>query len=61
MEAILGLLYLIAVGVPGYRILERTGHSGWWIILALIPAVNIVALWVFAYKKWPKEAPTTVV
>lgn len=53
MEAFFALLSLIAVGIPVYKILERTGHSGWLVILALIPVVNVVALWVFAYKKWP--------
>lgn len=48
------VLYII-VGIPVLKILRRTGHSGWASILAAIPLVNIVALWVFAFKQWPKD------
>lgn len=40
---------------PMARILTRTGHSGLWVLLAFLPLINCVALWVFAYKKWPSE------
>ncbi len=42
------------LGLPIVRILRRTGHSGWWVIALLIPIVNWIGLWVFAYSKWPK-------
>jgi uncharacterized membrane protein YhaH (DUF805 family) len=44
------LLYL--VGAPCFHILRRTGHSGWWVLLGLIPVVNVLALWTFANKAW---------
>jgi uncharacterized membrane protein YhaH (DUF805 family) len=48
----LGLVLAIVV-VPVWRILGRTGHSGWWCLLMFIPLVNIVGLWVFAFVSWP--------
>ncbi len=39
--------------VPVVKILNRAGYSGWWSLLGLLPIVNVIALWVFAYAKWP--------
>ncbi len=35
------------------RVLRRAGYSPWWVLLVLVPLVNLVALWVFAYRRWP--------
>ncbi len=35
------------------RILEKAGFSGKLALLLLVPIVNIGAIWVFAFKKWP--------
>ena len=44
---------------PVARILRRLGFSGWWAILWIVPLVNLIALWVFAYRPWPRDtAPT---
>jgi len=37
------------------RILQRAGYSGWMLLLAAIPFVNIVALFSFAFHPWPVE------
>lgn len=37
----------------GFRIIQKAGFDGWWILILLIPYVNILALWVFAFKYWP--------
>lgn len=42
------------------RILMRAGFSGWWALLALIPLVNLVMLWVFAFIDWPALGPPRV-
>lgn len=39
--------------LPFWRILKRTGHSGWWSLLVLIPVVNLCSLWLFAFVRWP--------
>lgn len=50
------LLALVLLTVPIVmigRVLRRAGHSPWWVLLVLVPVVNLVALWVFAYTRWP--------
>jgi uncharacterized membrane protein YhaH (DUF805 family) len=48
----LGFVYVIT-GIPVARIMRRTGYSGWWSLLVLIPLVNLIGLWVFAFARWP--------
>jgi hypothetical protein len=46
---------LVAVVIfPVGRILDRAGFSPLWSVLAFIPVVNLIALWLFAYADWPK-------
>lgn len=49
-------LALVLLAVPLWmigRVLRRAGYSSWWALLVLVPLVNLVALWVFAYVRWP--------
>jgi len=41
--------------VPAWRIATKAGYSGALSLLTLIPVVNIVIIWVFAFVKWPVE------
>ena len=50
---IIVILVLLLYGVPIATILGRAGYSKWWIIVFFVPFVNIVALWVFAFSRWP--------
>ena len=43
----------ILVLVPIARILKRTGHEPAWCLLFVHPIANVVALWTFAFKRWP--------
>jgi hypothetical protein len=48
------VIVVVAIyGVPIVKILQRAGFSGWWALALLIPLVNIAALWVFAFTRWP--------
>ena len=50
------LLALVLLAVPLLmigRVLRRAGHSPWWALVVLVPLANLVALWVFAYVRWP--------
>ena len=38
--------------VPAVRILRRAGLSAWWAVFLVIPLVNLMALWVFAFIRW---------
>lgn len=46
--AIIGFFFWMMV-----RILNKAGYSGWWSLLMVIPLVNIVMIWVFAFADWP--------
>lgn len=37
----------------GYRILEKAGFDGRWVLTLLIPIVNVIMIWVFAFSHWP--------
>lgn len=41
--------------VPVSRILRRTGFPGWLAVLALLPGINLLLLWVFAFVPWPRD------
>ena len=38
---------------PFYMLWKRTGHSGWLCLLMLVPMVNLISLYVLAFKEWP--------
>jgi len=51
---------ILLVIVPLYlwihaRIARKAGFSGWWSVAMLIPLLNIVLLWMFAFVRWPVE------
>jgi len=50
------LLMIALMGVPVANILHRAGRSRSWTILAFIPLLNLIGLWVFAFTRWPKVA-----
>lgn len=51
---VLILLSLIAT-VPTIWGLRKAGWSGWWCLLFVVPVVNLIFLWVFAFGNWPNE------
>ena len=52
-----GLVFVIIVlaitVIPFFRIFQRTGRSGWWALLMVIPLINLVVLWIIAFARWP--------
>ena len=56
MAIVMPLLFILLVGIPVANILHRAGCSRWWTILAFIPFLNLIGLWVFAFTRWPKAA-----
>lgn len=49
------ILILIVYLVPAARILQKAGYSGCLCILMLVPPLNLIFYWVFAFVKWPVE------
>lgn len=35
------------------KILKKAGYSKWWAATILVPYVNIIMIWLFAFSKWP--------
>jgi hypothetical protein len=54
MPPIMLLLLIVIFGVPIARILRRSGRSRWWTIVAFIPLLNLLGLWMFAFTRWSK-------
>lgn len=48
---IIGLLYSLAVLIPGIAVAVRrlhdTGRSGWWFLIAFVPIIGAIVLLVF--------------
>jgi len=49
------VFWIVVIVVPVWRILKKAGYPGAFAILALIPIVNLLLLWGFAFSKWPNE------
>ncbi|QHQ34617.1 hypothetical protein [Algicella marina] len=56
MTSVLGFLVTLLLLVPPFwKLWSRTGHSGLWSLLMLIPLVNIIMPFWLAFKRWPSE------
>jgi Kef-type K+ transport system membrane component KefB len=49
---ILVLIVWAFVAVFG-RIVNRAGYSRWWLLTMVVPVLNLITLWVFAFASWP--------
>ena len=52
------IFFAVMVAVVLYpigRILGRIGLSPFWSVVAMIPFVNLIALWVLAFSDWPRD------
>jgi uncharacterized membrane protein YhaH (DUF805 family) len=51
---VLGILYSLAVLIPGIAVsvrrLHDTNRSGWWLLIGLIPLIGAIVLLVFAVQ-----------
>lgn len=50
---ILVIVVAFVVWIHG-RVLNKAGFSRWWVLLVLVPIVNLAAIWVFAFVDWPR-------
>jgi hypothetical protein len=51
MVSVFPLLYI----VPAWKIVSKAGYSGAWSLLIIVPLVNLIMLWVFAFSDWPRQ------
>ncbi|KSW21261.1 hypothetical protein ATM99_14605 [Cellulomonas sp. B6] len=45
--------FYLVVLVAYVRIIQKAGYSGWWVLVGLVPGLNLVMFLVFAYSRWP--------
>lgn len=50
------LIGFYIVGLMGFGafVLVRAGRSPLWVVLMLVPTVQVIALYVFAFIRWPR-------
>lgn len=51
--AIETVVTLTVCWLPFVFIFQKTGRSGWWALLLLIPMVGFAVLWFLALGRWP--------
>lgn len=51
---VLGLVVLGLVSAVGF-ILARVGIKPLWAVLAIVPLLQIIAVWLFAHMSWPRK------
>jgi hypothetical protein len=47
------VIWFVVLGVPVMKILNKAGFSRVWVLLAFVPLLNIIFLWIFAFVRWP--------
>jgi uncharacterized membrane protein len=53
LTIILGLAFTIFYLYVGYRIVDKAGFNGLWVLTTLVPLLNIIMVIIFAFKPWP--------
>lgn len=56
---LMAAFWLAVFLVPAWRITQKAGFPGPLSLLLLIPMVNIIMVWVFAFIKWPNQKSET--
>ena len=54
---VLPIVFTICGSWSGVR---RAGYNGAWALVLLVPIVNLIILWIFAFVTWPIERETPV-
>ncbi len=49
------LLMVVMFLWPSAVILRRVGYSAAWTLIMAVPLLNVVAVWMFAFRPWPIE------
>ena len=50
---VIGLSFLVFWVYVWWRIVSRTGHSGWLSLLMWVPIAHMVLLLILAFGEWP--------
>lgn len=52
------LIAVVALYIPAcFVIARKAGYPGWYSLLMLVPVLNLVLIYYFAFATWPIEQP----
>ena len=51
--ALVGIAFFVLYILAAWKVVSKAGYSGALSLLLLVPVVNIVMLFVFAFSDWP--------
>jgi uncharacterized membrane protein len=54
MLSLYGVMLTYSLAAGGFA-LARAGIKPLWVLLLLVPTINVIAMWVWAYAAWPRE------
>ena len=54
-ELVLLLVIFVVILLPYWKIFQKAGYQGWLAICMLVPILNVIVLFWFAFSKWPIE------
>ena len=47
-------LAVVVLFIVGWvKILSKAGYPGWWVLVGIVPLVNLIMFLVFAFSEWP--------
>ena len=53
------IIILIIIAIPTVLIfrpvVKKAGFSRWWSLVLIVPLINLIMVWVFAFMEWPAE------
>ena len=52
-ELLIGSVVTTYMLIAGGWVLAKAGRSPLWILLLLFPSLNVLAVWTFAFIRWP--------
>jgi hypothetical protein len=52
--SLVGVIVAALLAFAGF-VLARLGYKPLWALLLLVPTVGVIAMWVLAYRKFPRE------
>lgn len=52
----ISLVLFVALVWAYVRIIQKAGYSGWNVLWVLVPIVNIIMIFYFAFAEWPITA-----
>ncbi len=47
------VIVVLALNLPAYWAIKKTGWSGWWFLILYLGPLGVIFLWVLAFAKWP--------